>query len=247
MQAMILAAGLGTRLQPITDTIPKALVPLRTAKGGEKPLLEIQLEKLRQLGVSRVVVNVHHFAGQVKAFISDYLENNDFPLRICISDESDCLLDTGGAIRKARSLFNPGEPVLIHNVDILSDLDLAGFFRKHDPDLHLATLPVSERETSRQLLFDRQWDLAGWINRADGRTKWVEGRSPSEDHSMRAFTGIHMVSPRILQWMDQWPDVFSVIDFYLWAASKGVVRGIDIPGLQITDIGKPDSLPNTVI
>lgn len=247
MQAMILAAGLGTRLQPITNTIPKALVPLPTEGGGKKPILEIQLEKMRQYGFSRVVVNVHHFAGQVKAFISDYLESNDFPLRICISDESDRLLDTGGAIRKARSLFNPGEPVLIHNVDILSDLDLACFFRKHDPDLHLATLPVSVRDTSRQLLFDRQWDLAGWINRADGRTKWVEGHSSAEDHNERAFTGIHMVSPRILKLMDQWPDVFSVIDLYLWAASKGVVRGVDIPGLRIRDIGKPESLRNTVL
>jgi NDP-sugar pyrophosphorylase family protein len=247
MQAMILAAGLGTRLQPITDTIPKALVPVATEGGGEKPLLEVQLEKMRQYGISRVVVNVHHFAGQVKAFISDYLESNRFPLRICISDESDRLLDTGGAIRKARSLFDPGEPVLIHNVDILSDLDLAGFFSQHDPALHLATLPVSIRDTSRQLLFDRQWNLAGWINRADGRTKFVEGHSPSDNYNVRAFTGIHMVSPRILQWMDRWPDVFSVIDFYLWAASKGAVRGVDVPGLKITDIGKPDTLRNTVI
>ncbi len=247
MQAMILAAGLGTRLHPITDKIPKALVPLPIEGGGEKPLLEIQLEKMRQYGITRVVVNVHHFAGQVKAFISDYLENNDFPMRICISDESDLLLDTGGAIRKARSLFNPAEPVLIHNVDILSHLDLAGFFRQHNPALHLATLPVSKRETSRQLLFDRQWNLAGWINRKDGRTKWVEGHSPDEEYHMRAFTGIHMVSPRILELMDQWPDVFSVIDFYLWAASKGVVRGVDIPELQITDIGKPGTLRNTVI
>ena len=247
MQAMILAAGLGTRLQPITDRIPKALVPLMTEEGGQKPLLEIQLEKLRQLGVSRIVVNVHHFAGQVKSFISDYLENNNFPLHICISDESDRLLDTGGAIRKARPLFNPGEPVLIHNVDILSNLDLSGFFKQHDPDLHLATLAVSKRNTSRQLLFDRQWNLAGWVNRTDGQTKWVEGHSPAEEYHMRAFTGIHLVSPRILPLMDSWPDVFSVIDFYLRAASKGVVRVADIPGLQITDIGKLDSLRNTVI
>ncbi|HRW94242.1 MAG TPA: sugar phosphate nucleotidyltransferase [Bacteroidales bacterium] len=247
MQAMILAAGLGTRLQPITDTIPKALVPVHAEGGGKKPLLEIQLEKMRQYGFSRIVINVHHFAGQVKAFISDYLESNHFPVRICISDESDHLLDTGGAIRKARSLFKPGEPVLVHNVDIISDLDLAQFFRRHDPAVHLATLPVSKRETSRQLLFDRHWDLAGWINRADGLTKWMEGRSPGEDYSMRAFTGIHMVSPRILEWMDQWPDVFSIIDFYLWAGSKGVVRGVDMPELHITDIGKPDTLRNTVI
>ena len=247
MQAMILAAGLGTRLQPITDKIPKALVPLRTAEGGEKPLLEIQLEKLRLSGISKVVINVHHFAGQVKTFVSDYLENNGFPLRICISDESDRLLDTGGAIRKARPLFNPGEPVLIHNVDILSNLDLTGFFKQHDPDLHLATLAVSKRNTSRQLLFDRQWNLAGWVNRTDGRTKWVEGYSPAEEYHMRAFTGIHLVSPHILPLMDPWPDVFSVIDFYLRAASKGVIRGTDIDGLQITDIGKLDSLRNTVI
>ena len=247
MQAMILAAGLGTRLQPITDKIPKALVPLRTAEGGEKPLLEIQLEKLRLSGISKVVINVHHFAGQVKTFVSDYLENNGFPLRICISDESDRLLDTGGAIRKARPLFNPGEPVLIHNVDILSNLDLTGFFKQHDPDLHLATLAVSKRNTSRQLLFDRQWNLAGWVNRTDGRTKWVEGYSPAEEYHMRAFTGIHLVSPHILHLMDPWPDVFSVIDFYLRAASKGVIRGTDIDGLQITDIEKLDSLRNTVI
>lgn len=246
MQAMILAAGLGSRLKPITDTVPKALIPVRIDNGNKKPLLEVLLDKMSAQGVSSVVINVHHLADQIRDFIDDYLQKKNKSLRILISDESDLLLDTGGAIRNARSLLVPGQPFLVHNVDILSDLELNDLFNRH---IHtdIATLLVSERDTSRQLIFDGQWRLVGWTNKKTGEVRRVRGVCSGQECFMRAFSGIHVMSPDVLELMENWPPVFSIIDFYLDQAETHMIRGTEIPGLKITDVGKPEELNNIIL
>lgn len=232
MQAMIFAAGLGTRLKPLTDTMPKALVRV-----GGRPLIEHVVEKLKASGVDKIVVNVHHFASQVV----DYLhENGNFGADISVSDESSMLLDTGGGLKKARKLFSPDAPILIHNVDILSNVDLCWLYASHDGND--ATLLVSERKTKRYLLFDDGMRLVGWTNVETG-----EVRSPYKDLDvaacrMLAFSGIHVFSPRMFPLMDAFPDKFGIIDFYLKVCDKAVIKGCVMPGLRLLDVGKLGSL-----
>ena len=229
-QAMIFAAGLGTRLRPLTDTMPKALVRV----GGE-PLLHRVIMNLKSAGFERIVVNVHHFAEQ----IIDYLKTNDnFGLDIHISDESDALLDTGGGIRKAAPLFAPSSPILIHNVDILHNVDLAKFYDiAADND---ATLLVSRRDTSRYLIFNEEMRLNGWINIKTGEVK--PQSSQSSEGLRAAFSGLHVFSPRLFPLMAEWPDKFGIIDFYLDACHKADIRGILNTNLRLLDVGKLDSL-----
>ena len=146
MKAMIFAAGLGTRLKPLTDSTPKALVAV-----AGKPLLEHVINKLKKAGFDEILINVHHFPDQIIDFVK---EHHNFGIRIEFSDERHCLLDTGGGIRKASEFFNDGQPFLVHNVDILSNVDLEALYQFHLNEMPLATLVVSERETSRYLLFD---------------------------------------------------------------------------------------------
>ena len=229
-QAMIFAAGLGTRLRPLTDTMPKALVRV----GGE-PLLHRVIMNLKSAGFERIVVNVHHFAEQ----IIDYLKTNDnFGLDIRISDESDVLLDTGGGIRKAAPLFDPSSPILIHNVDILHNVDLATFYESAIS--HDATLMVSERQTSRYLIFNDEMRLRAWINIKTGEVKAQP--SPSPEGLRAAFSGLHVFSPRLFPLMAEWPDKFGIIDFYLDACQKADIRGILNTNLRLLDVGKLDSL-----
>ena len=232
MQAMIFAAGLGTRLKPLTDTMPKALVRV-----GGKPLIEHVVEKLKASGAERIVVNVHHFASQV----IDYLQENDnFGVDVRISDESERLLDTGGGIKKARPLFMPDAPILIHNVDILSNVDLGRLYCGHgDAD---ATLLVSERKTKRYLLFDDDMRLVGWTNIDTGEVKSPYPGLRVGDCRMLAFSGIHVFSPRLFPLMDDFPDKFGIIDFCLNVCSKAVVKGCVQPGLRLLDVGKLDTL-----
>ena len=232
MKALIFAAGLGTRLKPITDTMPKAMVPIQG-----KPLLENVLRKLKRAGFTEVVVNVHHFADQ----IIDFLSVNDFGMRVSISDERDELLETGGGITKAENLLGDSEPFLVHNVDILSNLDLATFYAQHKPE-RLATLLVSARETQRYLLFNAENCLVGWTNVKTGEVK-----SPYADLDVSAcqklaFAGIHVISPTIFPLMEAWHGKFSIIDFYLSIADKQLIYGKEVPNLQLVDVGKMDSL-----
>ena len=232
MQAMIFAAGLGTRLKPLTDTMPKALVPV----GGE-PLLRHVIELLKAARAGRIVVNVHHFADQVKNYLS---ENDNFGMNIRISDESDALLDTGGGLRKAQSLFLSDRPILIHNVDILSNVDLRTFYDLHVN--HDATLLVSERKTKRYLLFDDDMRLVGWTNTETGE---VRGPFPHIDVSQcrrYAFSGIHLFSPRLFPLMDDFPDKFGIIDFYLNVCAHADIRGYLKSDLKLMDVGKLDTL-----
>lgn len=222
-QAMIFAAGLGTRLKPLTDTMPKALVRV-----GGQPLLWHVIQKLKLAEYERIVVNVHHFAGQ----IVDYLKAHDnFGLDIRISDESSMLLETGGGIKKALPLFDPTEPILIHNVDILSNLDLTAL----PTDAPL--LVVSQRQTKRYLQFDNTMRLIGWKNIETGQVKGCDG------HSL-AFSGIHMFHPSLAPLLADWPERFPIMDFYLKACADHLIRGYEAKDLRLLDVGKLDTLDN---
>lgn len=228
IQAMIFAAGLGTRLRPLTDTKPKALVEIC----GET-LLKRVVDNVKAAGTERIVVNVHHFASQ----IVDYLAANDnFGTDIRISDESERLLDTGGGLKKAAELFSPTDPILIHNVDILSNVDLQAFYNSHNHND--ATLLVSERLTKRYLLFDDSLRLVGWTNIETGEVRSPYANlNPSNCHKY-AFSGIHVFSPRLFPLMESFPDKFGIIDFYLQICSKAVIKGHFKHDLRLMDVGK---------
>lgn len=234
-QAMIFAAGLGTRLKPLTDTMPKALVRV-----GGQPLLWHVVMKLKAAGFERIVVNVHHFAQQ----IVDYLKENDnFGLDIRISDESDGLLETGGGIKKALPLFDQESPVLIHNVDILSNVNLSSLYdfaastAAVDADID-ALLLVSQRKTKRYLLFDDELILRGWINIETGE---VRGQSPGDLRQL-AFSGIHVIGPGAFPYFEEMPERFGIIDFYLKYCQQCSFLGYEKADLRLLDVGKLDSL-----
>lgn len=228
-QAMIFAAGLGTRLKPLTDTMPKALVPV-----GGQPLLWHVIQKLKAAGYERIVVNVHHFAEQ----IVDYLrENANFGLDIRISDESGGLLETGGGIKKALPLFDSESPILIHNVDILSNLDLNAL------PTEVPSLVVSQRQTKRFLLFDDDYRLRGWTNIETGEVKGVTSEEvKDEKYRMLAFSGIHVFHPSLAPLLAEWPDRFPIMDFYLKACVDHLIQGYEVRDLRLLDVGKLDTL-----
>ena len=266
---MIFAAGLGTRLKPLTDTMPKALVRV----GGE-PLIKRVIMNLAAAGVDRIVVNVHHFAEQ----IIDYLKDNDnFGLDIRISDETAGLLETGGGIKKATPLFDSTAPILIHNVDILSNVDLREFYQiasqsekgkvkseesecgsekgkveneegrgKNEEsnccDAVDAVLLVSWRKTKRYLLFNDDMKLVGWTNIETGEVRSPYPELNPKECRMYAFAGIHALSPRLLKMMDEFPDRFGIIDFYLKACATHNIKGYVKDDLKLMDIGKLDTL-----
>lgn len=234
MKAMIFAAGLGTRLKPLTDTMPKALVPV-----GGKPLLQHIIEKLISSGFDEIIINIHHFGDQIIDFVTS---KNYFDIRIEFSDEREKLLDTGGAIKKASWFFNDGKPFLVHNVDILSNIDLSELYSAHLKSNPLATLVCSERLTTRYLLFDNNDHLKGWINESTGEIK-----SPFPDLNPRqtnklAFSGIHVLNPSIFSYMTDLPVRFPVIDFYLSLCHREKISCSLPPGLQLIDVGKLNSL-----
>lgn len=212
MNALIFSAGLGTRLKPLTDTMPKALVPL-----AGKPLLQWQVEKLRDAGITDITVNVHHFPDMI---IDTIRRNNGWGCTISISDERDCLLDTGGGLRKILPSLQEGDggrlPILACNVDILSNIDIRALIAQYE-QTGVSQLVVSERQTQRYLLFDEQNLLRGWTNIATGEFK------PSSIHqsiipSFRrlAFSGMQILAPEVLTRLDEMEaEKFSLIDFYL--------------------------------
>jgi NDP-sugar pyrophosphorylase family protein len=220
MKAMVLAAGLGTRLRPLTDSKPKALVEV-----AGRTLLEITLGRLREFGVQDVIINVHHFAGM----IIDYLQSHDnFGMRIDISHE-DILLDTGGGLKKAGWFFDD-EPFFLHNVDVISNIDLHQMLQFHTAHQALATLAVQDRTTSRYLIFDHELRL--------------RGRQSTRDTQMPslAFCGIHVISPRLLTLMSE-EGAFSIITTYLrLAAQKEPILAFRAEDRYWRDLGKPESL-----
>ena len=272
MQAMIFAAGLGTRLKPLTDHMPKALVRV----GGE-PLLRRVIFKLKAAGVTRIIINVHHFSDM----IVDYLKENDnFGMDIRISDETAELLETGGGILHARKLFSPLTPILIHNVDILSNVDLKKFYHLNPrimcqecgvPHIQAdATLLMSWRKTKRYLVFNNDMLLVGWVNIETGEVKSpfeevkteiaenveslkaqlsaIHTSTPTNSllstlhYQLYAFSGIHTFSPRLFSLMESYPEKFPIMDFYLQNCDKAVIRGYVKNDLRLMDVGKQDTL-----
>ncbi|MDR1679367.1 MAG: nucleotidyltransferase family protein [Prevotellaceae bacterium] len=234
MKAMIFAAGLGTRLKPLTDSMPKAMVPI-----AGKPLLEHCILKLKTAGFNEIIINVHHFADQIIEFLR---QKNNFDIRIEISDERDALLETGGGIKRAAPFFDDEQPFLVHNVDILSDIDLQALYALHVEQNALATLAVSPRKTSRYLLFDDENRLQGWINDSTGETKSPFSNFVPSAYQRFAFSGVHIISPRIFDFMCDFPAKFSIIDFYLSVCGKEKIIASPLPQLRLIDVGKLDSL-----
>ena len=234
MKAMIFAAGLGSRLKPLTDTTPKALLPI-----AGKPMLEHVILKLKAAGFDEITVNIHHLGNQ----IADFLAARDyFGLDIHISDEQDYLLDTGGGIKKAAGFLNGDEPFLVHNVDILSNVALRKLYDTHVQTKALATLLVSKRDTSRYLLFNQEDKLCGWRNHETGEVKSYYPYFDPEQHNEYAFGGIHVISPEIFHWMEEWTGKFSIINFYLSICAKTTIQAYPAENLRLLDIGKPDTL-----
>ena len=232
MKALIFAAGLGTRLRPLTDNLPKALVPV-----GGVPMLERIIRKLQAAGYDEFVINVHHFAPMIAEFLE---RNGNFGASIKLSVESEKPLETGGGIRNAEPLLSPGS-FLVHNADILSDVDLRWFAAESRPDA-VANLLVTDQPAERCFLFDAEMRLAGWMNNRTG-----EVRSPYPDfdpsgYRKLSFCGIHIISDAIFPLMEGWPEVFSITDFYLKICSEHPIYAVEAAGISIVDIGSPEKL-----
>lgn len=200
---MILAAGLGTRLRPLTADKPKALVAI-----NGKPLLEWIIRKLAYYGFKDIIINVHHFASQIIEFVA---KNNSFNVNIQISDERGKLLDTGGGLKNAAWFLDDGKPFLLHNVDIISDIDLSGLYKAHINNDGVATLAVSKRPTNRVLVFNKNGVFCGWRNKQTGEEQLV---IDCTDELLYGFSGIHVLEPDIFRYMDEEP-AFSIIKTYL--------------------------------
>lgn len=239
MKAMILAAGLGTRLRPWTLTHPKALVPV-----GGVPMLRRVAERLIAEGFDRITINTHHFASQIE----DYIAANPMEAEFAVSPEHDTLLDTGGGIAHAAPLIAADdEPVLIHNVDILSDAPLRALAEAHEAAAADATLLVSRRESSRRLVFDAEGRLRGWMN-ASGDTR-PAGFVVQPDHTALAFSGIYMLSARTVREMAAYGAgrPFPIMDFLLDRCGEMQFRSFVAPELNLIDIGKPDTLARAIL
>jgi NDP-sugar pyrophosphorylase family protein len=229
MKAMIFAAGLGTRLLPLTEKTPKALV-----KTGGKTLLENVIGHLKKTGIEEIIINVHHFADQVVDYLS---ENHNFGLDITISDERQMLLETGGGLNKAGWFFNDDQPFLVYNVDVLSDLDLMQVIAFHEDSKALATLVVRDRPTSRYFLFDDNNRLCGWTNKSTGAVRMSV--ATKKELSPLAFSGIQVISPRIFPLISE-TGKFSITDLYLrLAATEKIVGYVDNSSLW-KDLGRVD-------
>jgi NDP-sugar pyrophosphorylase family protein len=267
MKAMILAAGLGTRLRPLTDTRPKALVEI-----NGRALLEITLTRLRPFGVTEVIINVHHFADMVVQYLKS---KNNFGMRIEISREDDLLLDTGGGLKKAAWFFledstrpdptKSDEPFLLHNVDVISTIDLNAMLQFHKENHALATLAVRSRDSSRQLLFNDQLQLSG--RRVAGKDTVISSEArnlsspPPDAHGPHsplaashsplllplAFSGIHILSPRLLHMLTE-TDPFSIIDSYLRLSTQGQkILAFRHDHSYWRDLGKPADLAQAAL
>lgn len=238
MKAMIFAAGLGTRLRPLTDSKPKAIVELCGV-----PMLERVILKLKDAGIEEFIINVHHFAGQIK----DFLESKrNFGVSIHISDESDKLLDTGGGILKARKWLDGKEPFIVHNADIYTDFDINEMVKEHDESEADVTLLVSERETSRYLIFNGCGRMTGWENVKTGEKRSPYGALDESDCYPLAFGGIHIINPSIFPYLEEYSgnnDKFSITPFYTDYCAWLDIRGFKPSNAyNWVDIGRIESL-----
>lgn len=227
MKAMIFAAGLGTRLAPLTDTMPKAMVPI-----SGKPMIQHQIEKLRDFGFDYIVINVHHFANQ----IIDFVTNNDFGVKIEISNESKLLLNTGGGLKNVKGFFNEDDNFLIHNVDIFSDLDLKALFEYHCTTDNVATLAVMHRESSKHLLFDTENRLCGWRDIKNDKSIITIERN---NYNEMAFSGIYVCNYRIFDLIDN-QGSFPIIPELLKISKQHRIGGYIHDSNKVLDVGKID-------
>ena len=244
---MIFAAGLGTRLKPLTDTLPKALVPL-----AGKTLLQWQIEKLKAAGITDIVINIHHFPDMIINYLKD---NDNFGCNIQVSDERDALLETGGGLRKAEEKFrslgvqefrSSNEGILICNVDILSNIDIPVLLQAYNP-AELGLVVVSQRETQRYLLFDRENRLCGWTNIATGEFRGPIAKSQEPiAHRQLAFSGMQVLNPRIFECMDNIVKLkgekFSLIDLYLNICEQETLKAYIPNDYRMMDVGKISQL-----
>lgn len=232
MKALLFAAGLGTRLKEHTQNKPKALVEV-----AGKHLIQYAIEYLKSFGVTDITVNVFHFADQVISFIET---NKSFGIDIHISDERDQLLDTGGGLKKAGRFLHGNEPILIYNVDVVSNLDLNSLLKFHLDQKAMATLAVRKRKTSRYLMFDESLQLAGWKNVESGETR-ISRAETFPNAQPFAFCGIHIIQPELLHLITE-EGKFPIIDLYLRLAEKYPVKAFIDQSELWMDLGKPEQL-----
>ena len=247
MKAMIFAAGLGTRLKPLTDTLPKALVPL-----AGKTLLQWQIEKLKAAGITDIVINIHHFPDMIINYLKD---NDNFGCNIQVSDERDALLETGGGLRKAEEKFrslgvqefrSSNEGILICNVDILSNIDIPVLLQAYNPN-EMGVVVVSQRDTQRYLLFNDENRLCGWTNIATGEFRGPIAKSQEPiAHRQLAFSGMQVLNPRIFECMDNIVKLkgekFSLIDLYLNICEQETLKAYIPNDYRMMDVGKISQL-----
>ncbi len=235
---MIFAAGLGSRLRPLTDTMPKALVALDGV-----PMLERLLIRMKQCGITVVVVNVHHYAEKIMDFLHD---NDNFGMQIQVSDESSRLLDTGGGVLAAKSMLDGDEPILLHNADIYTDIDYREMLAAHEASGADASLLMAPRTTSRYLLFDDAMRMHGWMNIISGEYRPKD--ICTEEYCRYAFGGVHMISPTVLDDLKKYADsignnVFSITEYYIDACQRMYLKGWCQPaGTRWHDIGTLEKL-----
>jgi len=230
MKAMLLAAGIGTRLRPLTNDKPKALIEIRGV-----PLLEHSIRYLKFHGVNEIIVNVHHHASQIIDFIR---KNNSFGVHITISDEQEALLDTGGGLFKARWFFDDGKPFFLMASDVITDLDLNLMYRYHMEHRPLVTLAVKQRESSREFLFDKDHRLCGWHNNITGETRWA--RETNNPHKI-AFSTIHVLDPGLFSLVTE-SGSFSIIDLYLRLARDHSILGFEHNDTEWFEFGRIENL-----
>lgn len=235
MKALVFAAGLGTRLRPLTDHKPKALVELCGVT-----MLERVITNIKSCGITDVVVNVHHFGDQIIDFLKD---KDNFGINITISDERDLLLDTGGGILKARHLLEGDEPFLVHNADILTDLNLAEMIAYHKANGADVTLLAKQRSTQRYLVFGENNQMVGWTNIATGEVKPAD-LVVKQENSLLAFGGVHVISPRIFDSLAKFATEpkFSIMQYYIAACRDISIAGYNPDGYNWFDIGKIETL-----
>lgn len=229
---MIFAAGPGTRLKPLTDSRPKALVEI-----GGKSLLERCIRYLKAYGINNITINLHHFAGQIREYLR---ERENFGLQVQLSDESPMLLDTGGGLLKARDYLEGDEPVLLINVDVLTNLDLDRFLKVHRASGALVSLAARRRDTSRYLLFDQEGQLAGWKNVKTGESRFCRPEAISTAEPL-AFSGIHLIRPELFPLITE-RGRFSIIELYLRLATTEKICSFPDRDSLWMDLGKYEQL-----
>jgi NDP-sugar pyrophosphorylase family protein len=230
MKAMILAAGLGTRLKPFTDKHPKALAVV-----NKKALLQRNIEYLASHGITDVIVNVHHFADQIVDLLKN---NNGFGSNITISDETNEVLETGGGLMKAKYFFKDDQPFVLLNVDILTNMNIDIMIEKHNSSKALASLCVSQRRTSRYFLFNEEDNLCGWRN-VNAKMETIV--KPASTYFEKAFWGIHIISPQIFDLIKK-EGKFSIVDAYMDLCKTNIIKAYNDIDSKFIDVGKPESI-----